>query len=457
MNPVDAPILIAGAGLAGALLAAQLSGQGHRVTLVERRGDMRREQIAVGRSINLALAERGWEGLRRAGAAELVRSYALPMRGRMVHDRDGECQFQVYGLKSNEVIWSVHRGRLNQTLIDVAADAGTTLRFNARLDGVDFDGRRAHFVNELDDSSFDLEFSVLIGADGAGSAVRAAMEAEQPLGQRTDFLDHGYKELTIPAKADGSPALDVEALHIWPRGSYMLIALPNPDATFTATLFLPNEGECSFARFADVGAAREFFESQFADALTLIPDFDEQYQRNPVGLLGTLRCPHWHRGDRALLIGDAAHAIVPFHGQGMNCAFEDCVALQDLIADASDQGRIKWPEVFERFDAERRPNAHAIAEMALENYLEMRDAVADPRYQLRRQLELELARRMPDRFMPRYSMVMFSSLPYAVARERGEQQLELLKELTAGKDNIDEIDLDAAIDRVHERMTPLPA
>ena len=237
----------------------------------------------------------------------------------------------------------------------------------------------------------------------------------------------------------------------------MLIALPNPDATFTATLFLPNEGEHSFARFADVGAARRFFEAEFADALALIPDFDEQYQRNPVGLLGTLRCPHWHRGDRALLIGDAAHAIVPFHGQGMNCAFEDCVALQDLITEASDGSQIHWPDVFERFDAERRPNAHAIAEMALENYLEMRDAVADPRYQLRRQLELELARRVPDRFMPRYSMVMFSSIPYALARERGEQQLELLKELTAGKDRFDEIDLDAAVDRVHERMTPLPA
>lgn len=457
MNDSSAPILIAGAGLAGSLLAAQLSGQGHKVMLVERRGDMRKEQIAVGRSINLALAERGWEGLRRAGATELVRSYALPMRGRMVHDRSGECQFQTYGLKAGEVIWSVHRGRLNQTLIDVAADAGTTLRFNARLDRVDFDGRRAHFVDEIDHSEFDLEFSVLIGADGAGSAVRAAMEAEQPLDQHTDFLDHGYKELTIPANGDGKPALDMEALHIWPRGSYMLIALPNPDATFTATLFLPNEGERSFERFADVGAAREFFAAEFPDALALIPDFDEQYQRNPVGLLGTLRCPRWHRDDRALLIGDAAHAIVPFHGQGMNCAFEDCVALQDLIAANQEQGNIDWPQVFEAFESERRPNAHAIAEMALENYLEMRDAVADPRYQLRRQLELQLARRLPDRFVPRYSMVMFERVPYAVARERGEQQLQLLQELTSGKNDLSEIDLTAATELATERMSPFPA
>lgn len=456
MTHSDAHILIAGAGLAGSLLAAQLAGIGHKVTLIERRGDMRNVQVAAGRSINLALAERGWEALRRVGARDLVRSYALPMRGRMVHDRSSHCQFQTYSQKSSEVIWSVHRGRLNQTLIDVAADAGATLRFNTRLDGVDFDRRRARFVDHSDQNAYELDFTVLIGADGAGSAVRAAMEADQPLNQHTDMLGHGYKELTIPATADGRPALDVQALHIWPRGNYMLIALPNPDATFTATLFLSNEGEISFARYAEVAAARAFFAAEFADALALIPDFDQQYQRNPVGLLGTLRCPRWHRGDRALLIGDAAHAIVPFHGQGMNCAFEDCVALEDLIIDSDQQGDIDWLKVFESFEQERRPNAHAIAEMALENYLEMRDSVADPRYQLRRQLELELARRLPDRFMPRYSMVMFSRLPYALAQQRGEQQLQLLQELTHGLNRMDEIDLAAASARVVETLSPLP-
>lgn len=455
MNAVQAPIVIAGAGLAGALLAAQLANHGHQVAIYERRGDLRREQVAAGRSINLALAQRGWEGLQRANATATVLDYALPMRGRMLHDRTGQTQFQTYGLEADEVIWSVHRGRLNQTLIDVAAGAGASLHFHARLDRVDFDARRARFVDERDQSVTDVEFSVLIGADGAGSAVRAAMEAEQPLGQRTDFLDHGYKELTIPPRADGSPVLDLGALHIWPRGGYMLIALPNPDHSFTATLFLPLVGPSSFASLDDVATARAFFERDFADALALIPDFDHQFAAHPVGQLGTLRCPRWHRDDRALLIGDAAHAIVPFHGQGMNCAFEDCVALLDLIEQARAATQIDWTTVFAAFEAARRPNAHAIAEMALENYIEMRDSVADPGYQLRRQLELALANRMPGHFIPRYSMVMFTSIPYALARERGVQQRALLDELTAGKHALDEIDLDAAQQRIAERLPAL--
>jgi kynurenine 3-monooxygenase len=452
MSAPTAPIVIAGAGLAGALLAAQLARHGHRVALFERRGDLRREQVAAGRSINLALARRGWEGLQRADATAEVLNYALPMRGRMLHDRAGHTQFQTYGLEADEVIWSVHRGRLNQTLIDSAASSGASLQFHARLDRVDFDARRARFVDERDQSETEVEFAVLIGADGAGSAVRAAMEAEQPLGQHTDFLDHGYKELTIPPLADGSPALDPAALHIWPRGGYMLIALPNPDQSFTCTLFLPHAGTESFASLQEVTAARAFFERDFADALALIPDFDAQYQAHPVGPLGTLRCPRWHRGDRALLIGDAAHAIVPFHGQGMNCAFEDCVALFDLIERARQATQIDWATVFTDFESARRPNAHAIAEMALENYIEMRDSVADPGYQLRRQLELELAQRLPGQFIPRYTMVMFTSIPYAVARERGAQQRALLEQLTRGKHALSEIDLDAATRLAAERI-----
>lgn len=452
-----APIVIAGAGLAGALLAAQLAGHGHRVAIFERRGDLRREQVAAGRSINLALAARGWEGLRRANATTQVLEYALPMRGRMLHDRAGQTQFQTYGLDVDEVIWSVHRGRLNQTLMDVAAEAGAQLHFHARLDAVDFDARRARFVDERDQSPTEVEFAVLIGADGAGSALRAAMEAEQPLGQVTDFLDHGYKELRIPPRDDGTPALDPDALHIWPRGGYMLIALPNPDASFTATLFLPHLGDISFGSYADAAAARAWFQRDFADALALIPDFDAQYQAHPVGVLGTLRCPRWHRGDRALLIGDAAHAIVPFHGQGMNCAFEDCVALLELIEKRAQDPSIDWGTVFTDFESERRANTHAIAEMALENYVEMRDSVAHPGYQLRRQLELELARRLPGHFIPRYSMVMFTTIPYALARERGQQQQALLEQLTTGKQALDEIDLDAAQSLVAARIPKLNA
>ncbi len=455
MSAPSAPIVIAGAGLAGALLAAQLARHGHRVAVYERRGDLRREHVAAGRSINLALARRGWEGLQRADATAQVLDYAIPMRGRMLHDRAGQTQFQTYGLEADEVIWSVHRGRLNQTLIDVAADSGANLHFHSRLDRVDFEARVAHFVDERDQSEVDVEFEVLIGADGAGSAVRAAMEAEKPLGQHIEFLDHGYKELTIPPRADGSPALDPAALHIWPRGGYMLIALPNPDQSFTCTLFLPHAGAISFADLEDAASARALFQRDFADALALIPDFDLQYQVHPVGPLGTLRCPRWFRGDRALLIGDAAHAIVPFHGQGMNCAFEDCVALLDLIVQARQAYRIDWASVFADFESARRPNAHAIAQMALENYVEMRDSVADPEYQLRRQLELELAQRLPGHFIPRYSMVMFTTIPYALARERGALQRALLEQLTQGKQSLGEIDLDAATRLAAERIPAL--
>lgn len=438
------PILIAGAGLAGSLLAAQLAQRGFRVDVIEKRGDIRREEVAAGRSINLALAERGWEGLERASAVDAVRAYTLPMRGRCIHDREGRTSVQPYGIHAEEVVWSVHRGRLNQTLLDVATTAGARLDFHVALESVDFERRIARLVH-ADGHSEERAFEVLIGADGAGSAVRAAMNALEPTGEHVDFLDHGYKELRIDPAPDGGFRMDPEALHIWPRGRHMLIALPNPDGSFTLTLFLANQGEPSFASLLAVEAAREFFARDFADALALMPDFDTQWAAHPVGLLGTLRCPRWHQGDVALLIGDAAHAIVPFHGQGMNCAFEDCVELLDLIENAGGaEVELPWASIFTGFEERRRPNAHAIAEMALDNYLEMRDAVADPRYQLRRALELELARRLPGRFIPRYSLVMFHRVPYSEARQRGERQRAFLESRIAGLGRLEDVDLDAA-------------
>ncbi len=450
----EAPILIVGAGLAGALLAAQLAGRGHHVAVLEKRGDMRREQMVAGRSINLALAERGFEGLRRAGAIEAVKKYLLPMRGRMVHDRAGATNFQTYGLEADEVIWSVHRGRLNQSLLDIASAAGARLGFHARLKHVDFDARIAQFVDEESGRDWHEPFTVLIGADGAGSAVRGAIDALHGDPAHTDFLDHGYKELHIPPAADGGFALAPDALHIWPRGGFMLIALPNPDHSFTATLFLANTGAVSFAALDGDAAVADFFAREFADAQALVPDLLDQFRANPTGLLGTLRCDRWHERDRALLIGDAAHAIVPFHGQGMNCAFEDCVALLDLVeaAPRGDDGALPWGQIFERFVFERRPNAHAIGEMALENYIEMRNAVADSGYQLRRQLELELARRIPEHFVPRYSLVMFHRIPYADARERGKLQLALLHELTAAADSLEDIDIEQAVEIARARL-----
>jgi kynurenine 3-monooxygenase len=438
------PILIAGAGLAGSLLAAQLAQRGFRVEVIEKRGDIRREEVAAGRSINLALAERGWEGLERASAVDAVRAYTLPMRGRCIHDREGRTSVQPYGIHAEEIVWSVHRGRLNQTLLDVATAAGARLDFHVALENVDFERRIARLVR-ADGRSEERAFEVLIGADGAGSAVRATMNELEPTGEHVDFLDHGYKELRIDPAPDGGFRMDPVALHIWPRGRHMLIALPNPDGSFTLTLFLANQGEPSFESLRAVDTAREFFARDFADALALLPDFNAQWAAHPVGLLGTLRCPRWHQGDAALLIGDAAHAIVPFHGQGMNCAFEDCVELLDLIEhEGGADAELPWAAIFAKFEQRRRPNAHAIAEMALDNYLEMRDAVADPRYQLRRALELELARRLPGRFIPRYSLVMFHRVPYAEARERGERQRSFLESRIAGHARIEDIDLDAA-------------
>jgi kynurenine 3-monooxygenase len=265
-------------------------------------------------------------------------------------------------------------------------------------------------------------------------------------------LPHGYKELAIPAGSNGQFQLDPNALHIWPRGGFMLIALPNPAGDFTLTLFLPNKGETSFEALADEQSAAAFFEAHFPDAVPLIPDYAHALVNNPLGLLGTVRCSHWHDRGNVLLIGDAAHAVVPFHGQGMNLAFEDCVVL-DRILKTSDAD---WQDVFRRFENEQRANANAIADMALENYVEMRDTVRDPKFALRNALAFELERRQPERFIPRYSMVMFhADIPYRIAQLRGEVQNSLLEEFTRDADDLDGVDLDAAAAAAIERLTPI--
>jgi kynurenine 3-monooxygenase len=458
-------ITLVGAGLVGSLLAALLAQRGFAVRVFERRPDPRVAGYAGGRSINLALAERGLHGLRLAGMTDAVMKLAVMMRGRMVHHRDGHTELLRYGRDDSEVIWSVSRGRLNIALIDAAEAAGARFVFGQRLAGATFgDGAVLRFESE-DGSAREERVPFAIGADGAGSALRAAMNEMQPLGERIEPLGHGYKELEIPpVRAEGggrrdekpsalspqpSPfAIEPNALHIWPRGNYMCIALPNAEGSFTVTLFLPNEGDPSFATVDSPAAARALFERDFADALPLIPDLEEDFAANPVGLLATLYLDRWHLDGRALLIGDAAHAIVPFHGQGMNCGFEDAVELADLFA----AGRDDVAGVFAEFERRRRPNAEAIAAMAIENYVEMRDSVADPAFLLRRELGRVLAERNPGRFVPRYSMVTFTRVPYAQAFARGAAQERLLRELTEGRQRLDEIDLDAADARVRAEI-----
>lgn len=454
-------LTIIGAGLAGALLATLLARRGWQVDVYEKRGDLRELGYERGRSINLALAERGRHALRQADADDAVMEQTVMMRGRMVHFADGRTDLQRYGRDDSEVIWSVHRGELNEVLLNIAEQAGARVHFHHRLDSVDFERCIARFGDDRDDSVRDIPFRSLVGADGAGSSLRQAMAAVTDLGERSEFLDHSYKELEIPPGPDGGFRIERHALHIWPRGRYMCIALPNDEGTFTVTLFLPNHAVrgCAdpaddvpgFDEILDGKDARAFFERDFPDASRLIPELERDFERNPTGVLGTLYLQRWHLDGRAVLIGDAAHAMVPFHGQGMNCAFEDCVALAQHLERCADRA-----EAFAGFQAERLPNALAIQHMALENYLEMRDRVDDADYLLQRELELRLAERHPTRFVPHYAMVTFRLMPYALALERGRLQQGLLEEFTRGHGHLDALDWPALDAAVIARLPPLP-
>jgi len=442
-------LTIVGAGLAGALLATLLARRGWSVDVFERRGDPRESGYAGGRSINLALAERGLNALRQAGADHAVLEQAVMMRGRMVHALGEAPQLQRYGRDDSEVIWSVSRGELNIALLDAAEAAGARLHFDRGLVSVDFDAHTAVFGSG--ERHVSHAFTALLGCDGAGSALRTQMALREPLGERIESLGHGYKELEIPPGRDGGFQLEPNALHIWPRGRYMCIALPNDERTFTVTLFLPSEGDPGFDTVRSGDDARALFARDFPDALPLIPALEDDFESNPTGTLATLYLDRWHLGGQAVLLGDAAHAMVPFHGQGMNCAFEDCVALAEHLHRDFDLAT-----AFAAFEAERRPNAAAIQQMALENYLEMRERVDDADYLLQRQLERELAERHPDRFVPRYAMVTFRLMPYAVAFERGQVQRQLLVEATRGRESLDGLDREWLDAEVVRRLSPLP-
>jgi kynurenine 3-monooxygenase len=443
-------IAIVGGGPAGSLLAILLAQRGLTPFVVERSAPFSANAPQGGRSINLALAARGIAALKRAGIDADVAELMIPMRGRMLHGLKREQRFLHYGQRTTEQIYSVSRAALNVLLYELAARRhGVDYRFGTPCVGIDADGTP---LVESGGARQRLDADVVLAADGAGSEVRRSLVAAGAIEAHEDLLDHGYKELTVAPADDGGYALDPNALHIWPRGGFMLIALPNLDHTFTATLFLPHRGEQSFASIG-TGGATPFFEREFPDAVPLIPELDEVYARNPVGQLGTVHCRPWSFGGRVLLVGDAAHAIVPFHGQGMNAAFEDCVELDGLVGRHRTGNGHDWSAIFAAFEAARAPNARAIAEMALENYREMRDEVRDPKFRLRAELAFELERRFPGRFIPRYSMVMFHpEISYAEAQRRGQAQARILHNLAKTADRLPEIDFGLAATLLESRL-----
>ncbi|MCX6291236.1 MAG: NAD(P)/FAD-dependent oxidoreductase [Bacteroidetes bacterium] len=420
-------ITILGAGLVGSLLSIYLAKRGHKINVYERRPDMRKEKISAGKSINLALSDRGWRGLERTGIADEIRKVAIPMYGRMIHHVNGEVNFQPYGEK-DQAIWSVSRGGLNIELMNLAErNPGVKIFFDERCTGVDLENSVAKFENQLTKKNSSVESDVIFGADGAFSAARHQLQLSTDRFQYSQYyIEHGYKELNIPAAENGEWNLEKNALHIWPRGGYMLIALPNIDGSFTCTLFFPFEGGESFSKLDTKEKTIDFFTRVFPDAVPLMPTLADDFFRNPTGSLVTVRCFPWSYNDTMCLIGDAAHAIVPFFGQGMNCGFEDCTILQELM----DENETDWEKLFKDFEQSRKPNSDAIAQLALENFIEMRDLVGDKKFLLRKKIEAWFHEKHPDQWLSLYSQVTFSAhIPYSVALSNGKRQDEIMKKI----------------------------
>ena len=449
-------ITIVGAGLAGSLLSVYLAKKGYDVNVYERRPDMREFNTGGGKSINLALSTRGIHALKEVGLYDEIKKISIPMYGRMIHSLDGSTQLQPYGKDMSEYINSVSRAELNKKLMDLAEQyRSIKYHFNMRCLGMNLDNNELYYHNESTQQNVAIQSEVTIATDGATSPIRMEMMKIPRFNFSQEYENYGYKELEIPPGVDGSFKMETNALHIWPRGSFMLIALPNMDGSFTCTLFLAYDksfgGENSFEHLKDKDRVSSFFAKNFPDAVELMPGLLYDFFNNPTGTLMTVKCYPWVVDGKMAMLGDSAHAIVPFFGQGMNAAFEDCTYLNECIGKHDGN----WNRIFSEYQQMRKINTDAIADLAQENFIEMRDLVADPRFQLKKKIESLLYKKYPDVFVPKYTMVTFLRVPYSTALERGKIQEQILHRLSENISDPEETDMKLAEELISRDLKPI--
>ncbi|MBW6482285.1 MAG: FAD-dependent monooxygenase [Vicingaceae bacterium] len=424
---------IVGAGLVGSLWAVYLSKAGYKVTIVERRPDIRKAEISAGKSINLALSTRGWKALDTVGVGDEIRKIAIPMLGRMMHDLQGNLTFQPYG-KEGQAIYSVSRGGVNAKMMDIAERNGNTqIFYNEKCIDIDLENGIVYTETKTGEKK-QHQSDVVFAADGAFSAVRYnGMQKLDRFNYSQNYIEDGYREILLPANADGSYKLEKNALHIWPRGRFMLIALPNEDGSFTCTLFMPFKGKNSFETLTTKAAVNTFFKTTFPDFYAMMPNIADAWEDHPLSSLAIIRCYPWTYGKTALM-GDAAHATVPFYGQGMNCGFEDCSVMWDLMQKHNEN----WKKVFEEYQIMRKPDGDGVQDLSLHNYHVMRDYVADPKFLLQKKIEAHFSEKHLDKWMPLYSQVTFSHIRYSEAWKKGQIQDAIMKKVMAEIDNIED-------------------
>ena len=419
-------VIIVGAGLVGSLWAVYLSKAGYSVTIYERRSDIRKAEISAGKSINLSLSNRGWKALDAVGVGDEIRKIAIPMFGRMMHDMAGNLTFQQYG-KADEAIYSVSRGKVNATMMDIAEKHGNaTIHYNHECKRVDLKNGIVYLKNTETGADLEEKADLIFAADGAFSAVRYnSMQKLDRFNYSQNFIADGYRELLLPANSDGSYRMDKNALHIWPRGRFMVIALANEDGSFTCTLFMPHTGgEHAFDKLTDKASVDNFFKSVFPDFYEMMPNIADAWEDHPLSSLAIVRCYPWTSGKVALM-GDAAHATVPFYGQGMNAGFEDCTVMNDLML----KHNHNWEAIFDEYSRERKPDGDALQDLSLDNYYVMRDYVGDPAFLLRKKIEAKFSTLYPDKWIPLYSQVTFSEIRYSVAYKQGQVQSKIMDEI----------------------------